>query len=338
MQKIVESANCDIRQVLNHLCMWTASNKSISFDQAIGESERAKKDTKMGIFDVARLFFTLGEETRKYSYLDYQELYFQDYSFCPMFVQENYPLSSPAKAKGNNVQTLRCLSKAADSLCEGNMVEAAIRMENWSLLPTQAHFSAIMPGYYMRGGLRGMVQFPLMLGQMSKTKRCDSLLQELLNHMILSVNTDKRQLGMEYLPILKHKLSSPLIKKEVEGVQEVIDLMNHYDLLRDDWDTVMELGTFTNGNNPALQISTKTKSAFTRTYNKQGHATPYAIATGPAKKKKAGGDDEQSGEEEEDTSLDAMIKAVQKKKAPAKRKAPAKTKAAPKKKAPAKKK
>ena len=90
----------------------------------------------MGIFDVARLFFTLGEETRKYNYLDYQELYFQvnfhklltmsfhyftqlnlilindiltsvilqDYSFCPMFVQENYPHSTPAKAKGNNVQ------------------------------------------------------------------------------------------------------------------------------------------------------------------------------------------------------------------------------------------
>ena len=39
--------------------------------------------------------------------------------------------------------------------------------------------------------------------------------------MVLHVSTDKRQLGMEYLPLLKSKLSKPLIERESEGVPEV---------------------------------------------------------------------------------------------------------------------
>ena len=33
MQKIVEGANSDIRQILNQICVWTAGSKSLSFDQ-----------------------------------------------------------------------------------------------------------------------------------------------------------------------------------------------------------------------------------------------------------------------------------------------------------------
>ena len=51
--------------------------------------------------------------------------------------------------------------------------------------------------------------------------RCDGLLQDLLSHMVLNVSTDKRQLGMEYLPLLKNKLVSPLLDNESEGVAQV---------------------------------------------------------------------------------------------------------------------
>ena len=39
--------------------------------------------------------------------------------------------------------------------------------------------------------------------------------------MVLHVSTDKRQLGMEYLPLLKNKLVSPLLERESDGVAEV---------------------------------------------------------------------------------------------------------------------
>ena len=36
MHKIIEAANSDIRQILNHICMWSAGSKSMTFDD-VGE-------------------------------------------------------------------------------------------------------------------------------------------------------------------------------------------------------------------------------------------------------------------------------------------------------------
>ena len=33
MQRIIEGANSDIRQILNHLAVWTAGSKTISYEQ-----------------------------------------------------------------------------------------------------------------------------------------------------------------------------------------------------------------------------------------------------------------------------------------------------------------
>ena len=89
----------------------------------------------------------------------------------PFFIHENYPRSRPLRARNNELRTLMCLSNAADSVCTGDQVNSAIKMQNWALLPTQSHFSAVMPSYYMRGGLSGMTQFPQVLGQTSKKNR-----------------------------------------------------------------------------------------------------------------------------------------------------------------------
>ena len=54
------------------------------------------------------------------------------------------------------------------------------------------------------------------------------------------------------------------LHQESEGVPEVLEVMNEYDLQRDDWDVIMELSTFSPAPNPATRLSTKTKTAFTR--------------------------------------------------------------------------
>lgn len=320
MQRIVEGANSDIRQILNHIRMWSIGNNSLTFDQASTEADRAKKDVNIGIFDIPRLFFNGGEETRRYTYLDYNELFFQDYRMTPFFIHENYPRSRPMRAGNDQLKTLLSLSNAADSICFGDRVGTEIKMQNWSLLPTQAHFAGMMPGFYMRGGLSGMTTFPQVLGQTSKRNRCDGLLQDLLSHMVLQVSTDKRQLGMEYLPLLKHRLVDPMLTKENEGVQEVIQTMNQYDLQREDWDSIMELATYST-NTPA-QLSTRTKSAFTRMYNKQAHMNPYATQSAAVKKSKKNVSSEENPESDgedagNDNDDDAMIK-PNKKQAPRK--------------------
>ena len=52
-----------------------------------------------GPFDVCRKVFVGGEETATMSIHDKSDLFFQDYSFGPLFVQENYINVTPYAAR-----------------------------------------------------------------------------------------------------------------------------------------------------------------------------------------------------------------------------------------------
>ena len=72
------------------------------------------------------------------------------------------------------------VSKAADSFCDGDLVEKVIRSNNsWSLLPTEAMFASVIPGEYMAGFVSGQIQFPSWLGKNSKRSKMDRITQEL---------------------------------------------------------------------------------------------------------------------------------------------------------------
>ena len=52
-----------------------------------------------GPFDVCRKVFAGGAETANMTFHDKADLFFQDYSFGPLFVQENYINVTPYAAK-----------------------------------------------------------------------------------------------------------------------------------------------------------------------------------------------------------------------------------------------
>lgn len=85
-------------QVLHNLCMWTAKDKVMSYDQCKSDAARARKDMKIGPFEVCRKVFSAGEETARMSLMDKSDLFFHDYSLAPLFVQENYLNVRPAAA------------------------------------------------------------------------------------------------------------------------------------------------------------------------------------------------------------------------------------------------
>ncbi|EPY78013.1 replication factor C subunit 1 [Camelus ferus] len=98
----------------------------------------ANQDIRQGPFDVARKVFAAGEETAHMSLMDKSDLFFHDYSIAPLFVQENYIHVKPVAAGGDMKKHLMLLSRAADSICDGDLVDRQIRnKQNWSLLPTQ---------------------------------------------------------------------------------------------------------------------------------------------------------------------------------------------------------
>ncbi|KAF6372403.1 replication factor C subunit 1 [Rhinolophus ferrumequinum] len=332
MNEIILGANQDIRQVLHNLSMWCARSKALTYDQAKADSHRAKKDIKLGPFDVARKVFVAGEETAHMSLVDKSDLFFHDYSIAPLFVQENYLHVKPVAAGGDMKKHLMLLSRAADSICDGDLVDRQIRSrQNWSLLPTQAIYASVLPGELMRGNMTQFPTFPSWLGKHSSTGKHDRIVQDLALHMSLRTYSSKRTINMDYLSHIRDALVQPLTSQGVEGVQDVVALMDAYYLMKEDFENIMEISSWGGKPSPFSKLDPKVKAAFTRAYNKEVHLTPYSLqavktsrySTGPSLNseynEELNEDDSQSDEKDQDAmETDAMIKKKTKSSKPSK--------------------
>lgn len=94
LAQLIIGTGCDIRQTLNHLSMWSAADKSISAETVQNESKKSQKDVVIGVWDVIKKVFNKSENNHM-SLADKAKLFFYDYSFGPMFVQENYLYTNP---------------------------------------------------------------------------------------------------------------------------------------------------------------------------------------------------------------------------------------------------
>ena len=335
LSELISGCGQDVRQVLHHLSMIKASGMDggpkMEADQARKEAEMSRKTSiKVGPWDVCKKVFS--EEDRKtMSFIDKSDLYFHDYNLSGLFVQENYLSSKPAAAGGKKKQTMELVSKAADSIAQGDLVDKAIRSGmNWSLLSSAAVFSSVLPGEYMAGFLTGQIQFPSWLGKNSKRNKTDRMCQELQMHTRLSAGFSKESVVLGQGQILRNHILGPLVKDGAEGVDEAVKRMGDYNLLREDLDSLIEVGQWPDRPDPMKNVDSKTKAAFTRKYNKEGIALPYSIVQ-TVTKKKAGGDDLMPGEEDDniedddDDDKDTIEKdAMIKMKKPAAKKAAAK--------------
>uniref|UniRef100_A0A8C9F7D5 Replication factor C subunit 1 n=1 Tax=Pavo cristatus TaxID=9049 RepID=A0A8C9F7D5_PAVCR len=322
MNEIILAANQDIRQVLHNLNMWCAKDKSLTYDEAKTDASRAKKDIKLGPFDVVRKVFAAGEEASRMSLIDKSDLFFHDYSLAPLFVQENYVHVKPAAAGGDLKKHLMLLSRAADSICDGDLVDKQIRTkQNWNLLPTQAIYSSVLPGELMRGYMSQFPVFPSWLGKFSSTGKHDRIIQELAMHMSLRTQACKRTVNVEYLSHLRDALIQPLKDSGADGVQDAIAFMDSYCLMKDDIENIMEISMWGGKPSPFSKLDPKVKAAFTRAYNKEVHLTPYSLHSVKTSRRQSGSmgtselneelnvEEIPSDEDEQDAvESDAMIK------------------------------
>lgn len=95
LDEIISATNNDIRQTINHLTLMS-TNDSITLSQT--KQDTAKKDMKMGPWDVVRKVFS-AEEHKTMSIFDKSDLFFNDYSLGPLFVQQNYLIVTPKVPK-----------------------------------------------------------------------------------------------------------------------------------------------------------------------------------------------------------------------------------------------
>uniref|UniRef100_A0A1B0DBH1 Activator 1 large subunit n=1 Tax=Phlebotomus papatasi TaxID=29031 RepID=A0A1B0DBH1_PHLPP len=163
LDEIIASTNHDIRQTLNILSMLNAKKDDAGTQTA--------------------------EDQRKMSIHERSDLFFHDYSLGPLFVQENYLKVSP---RGDKNMAIFRAAEAADCLSQGDLIERRIRSNMaWSLLPTQAIFSSVLPGYFMQGFFTGQIEFPGWLGKNSKRNKRMRLAQEINDHIRISASASR---------------------------------------------------------------------------------------------------------------------------------------------------
>ena len=96
-------------------------------------------------------------------------------------------------------------------------------------------------------------------------------------HTKLSAGVSKGSLNLDYGQVLRDHIISPLVKQGADGVDQAVDNMGEYSLLRKDLDGLMLVTQWPDRPEPLRAVDGKTKAAFTRKYNKEGAALPYNI-------------------------------------------------------------
>jgi len=326
---LIVGCNQDIRQVLHQLSMLKAKSAGVESEKLTAadiksETERSQKTSiKMGPWDVCRKVFSASDH-KSMSLMDKSDLFFHDYSLGPLFVQENYLNAVPSVGENDKKKHMLLLSKASDSLCDGDLVEATLRSRNsWNLLPTQAMFASVIPGEFLSGYMKGQIQFPSWLGKYSKQNKMDRLLQEVQIHTRLSANLSKQALNRDFVQPLRDAIIRPLAAEGADGVSASVQVMEEYALLREDLDNILELAQWPDAPDPMRAVESKVKAAFTRAYNKQVFL-PYSTNVGNVAKKASKAiesdpaanegevEEDDDNDDDQDIGKDSMIKAKKK--------------------------
>ncbi|KAG9317062.1 putative DNA replication factor C, large subunit [Chiua virens] len=350
IDQLITGSQSDIRQVLNMLSTWRLSNDTMTFDEGKQLAKMNEKNTILTPFDVTNKMLGpyMFSHTARETLGDKMEMYFHDHSFVPLFIQDNYLKTEPAKIRDFNgpsktLKHLALMDKAASSISDADLVDALIHgpEQHWTLMPLHAVCSTVRPASFLYGGGMGygganQMTFPQWLGQNSKQGKLNRQLSEVQIHMRLKVSGDKTEIRQSYLPALFHHIVIPLVDEGSSAVNEVIERMDEYYLSREDWDTIVELGVDQNKDEVILKkIPAATKTAFTKKYNASEHPIAFykAMDLGKAPKKLAGGpapdleeafdvddevpevsDDEKQNGNEDDISGDKLISASKPKK------------------------
>lgn len=272
---LIEGTGADIRQVVNMISTAKLDTQNMSFEDSKDMSKAWEKHIVLKPWAMVEAILGKGlfNAASKSTLNDKQEIYFNDHEFAPLMMQENYLGTKPQRANrydGNaklqNLAKLDLVSKAADSISDGDLVDRMIHgsQQQWSLMPTHAMFSFVRPASFVYGTLAGnQTRFTTWLGNNSKYGKLMRYVKDIQGHMRLRVSADRFEVRQTYLPLLFEKLIRSLEKEGKEAVPEIIELMDSYFLTRDDWDAILELGV---GASDAehIKIETQAKSTFTR--------------------------------------------------------------------------
>ncbi|KAF6063531.1 Replication factor RFC1 C terminal domain family protein [Candida albicans] len=264
--QLVQATSNDIRQMINLLSTVSKTQKQIGANSMKEVKESWQKQVVLKPFDIAGRLLNSGIWSDPRSSLnDKLNLYFNDFDFSPLMIQENYLITNP-RLPGKQIELV---ATAAEDISISDTVNSLIRSgeQQWSLLPFHGIMSTVKPSYEIAGQITGRLNFSSWLGQNSKQMKYQRMLQELQYHTRVRTSTTKQELRLDYLDALWQKIVKPLCDSGEDGFDEAIETMDEYYLTKEDFDNIGDMIK------QDLKLPTQSKSAFTRKYNSMMHPT-----------------------------------------------------------------
>lgn len=158
----------------------------------------------------------------------------------------------------------------------------------------QAIYASVLPGELMRGYMNQFPIFPSWLGKNSSTNKHSRIVQELSSHMGLksvfllyhllmmllthcwaqtaaaTVNyficlalfrtlSSKQAVNLDYLHYLRQAILNPLQKHGAEGAAEAVQLLDDYQLIKEDVDSIMEISVWGGQPDPYSKLDSKVR-------------------------------------------------------------------------------
>lgn len=297
IEQLVQSAQSDIRLIINMLSTWSLNKKTMDFDEG---KEFGAANAKPGLHTPFTLYGALSSagmwaSTNRKSLNDKADYYFQDHSIMPLMVQQNYLHHIPVEVtrlhgKERDVRLIQNVTKAAISISDGDIVDSMIHSseQHWSLMPLHGIMSTVKPMSFTNGNSGNFPSFPAWLGSNSKQQRLVRAAIELQARLRLVTTASRFEVREQYLPYFFPRLVRPMLdgKGSDQAASEIIDFMDDYYLTPEDREIVLELGMGDNDwESLGKKIPSATKAAFTRKYNSVSH--PIAFYKSAEANKKA---------------------------------------------------
>lgn len=270
LETLCEKKGNDIRSILNNLEFYGSDT--------IGSSNDKDSTLRLDLFSATQKLIG----NKKLSLDEAANLVFVDYNMVPLMVQEAYIKSS--------LNSLEDAVRASEYISSGDIIDKRIHQkQDWSLLP---HFvqSTVAASKTVSGPAPFQI-FPSWLGKNSKRLKHRRYIDDLSSKLFCS-NDDFR---LDYADSIQNIILTPL-KSDKPDIKSVIKTMDTLRFSRDDlMDNLQEVML------EKVELATKTKTAFTREYNK---IHPDKKVTKAIKKLAA--DDMELEEDEEDEEVNEL--------------------------------
>ena len=266
LEGLCEKNGNDIRSILNNL----------EFYGSAGEIHDKDANLRLDLFSATQRLIG----SKRLTLDEASNLVFVDYNMIPLMVQEAYI--------GSSRDSLDNVMKAAEYISSGDIIDKRIHQKHdWSLLPH--YVQSVVAVAKTVSGPPPFQIFPSWLGKNSKRLKHSRYMDTISSKLFCS----NEEMRLDYADPLQQLLMEPL-KAEKPDIKGVIKTMDELRLTRDDLMDSLQEVMF-----DKIEIPTKTKTAFTREYNKS-----HSTTTGKSvKKRKLEEISDDEGEEEEDAGV-----------------------------------